>query len=183
MHATYRLIVRCPASQGGEDDADEHSQAVVQAALAKKYAGSREWGAAHDASTMSAINPFASTIVGVCCVSWHASRLVPLLLRCSCSFVWPWNSLITCSRNVLSSMPSRPYISSAATYREWLLWCAGMFPGRREEAVPPQLHGVDDEHWRQGQPSQLLADFLPAWPASKSSTFPEVGAHALQVAM
>jgi hypothetical protein len=64
-------------SQGGKDDGDEHSQAIVQAALAKKYAGSRDWGAMHDASTMSAINPFASTIVGVgwmfCKLSWLPS--------------------------------------------------------------------------------------------------------------
>lgn len=52
--------------QGGEDDAGEWSQATVQAALADKYAGSREWGAQHDAFTSSALNPFASTVVGVC---------------------------------------------------------------------------------------------------------------------
>jgi hypothetical protein len=62
MQADVRLL----RSQGGKGSAEEHSAAVIQAALAKKYAGSREWGAMHDASTMSAINPFASTIVGVC---------------------------------------------------------------------------------------------------------------------
>ena len=57
--------VRVPHPQEGDDNAAEASAAAVQAALAGRYNGNPGWGAAHDAATSSALNPFASTVVTV----------------------------------------------------------------------------------------------------------------------
>lgn len=92
-----------------------------------------------------------------------------MLLRAIYPGVFSGRPIISCSPAVIGAQQCLVK-HTVLVRKQWLLLCAGVLPRRREEAVPAELYGSNDKHWRQGQPGQLLADLLPARPAGGSGS-------------